>query len=53
MSVQELANATGLTSMSIYRYESGVRIPKFDDALRIAGALGVEVTDLIERKGTR
>lgn len=54
MSVQELADAAGLSFMSIYRYEAGTRMPKFTDALKIAKVLGVSVYDLIERKdGTR
>lgn len=53
MTMQELADATGLGYMTIFRYETGARMPKFDDAVRIAKVLGVEVTDLIERKVPR
>lgn len=53
MTIQELAETTGLGYITIIRYETGARMPKFDDAVRIANALGVQVTDLIERKVPR
>lgn len=50
MSGKMLARLTGLSLMSIYRYETGERVPKLDDAVKIARALGVRVEDLIDRK---
>lgn len=48
MSKSELARETGLSRMSIDRYEKGIRTPSVPVAQRIASALGVEWTKFFE-----
>lgn len=48
MSKSELARETGLSRMSIDRYEKGERLPSVPTAQRIAAALGVEWTKFFE-----
>ena len=43
-----LAEAVGVTEVSMSRYVSGERIPKAPIAIRMADALGVDVKDLYE-----
>ena len=50
MSVTELACAAGITRMSIYRYEQGVRTPTIDVAGRIANVLGVTIDELMRAR---
>ena len=45
---KELAEKSGLSLMSIRRYESGERQPKYDQLKEIASALDVPVFDLLE-----
>lgn len=44
----ELARLTGVTPMSISYYERGLRTPRVENISKIAAALGVTVTDLLE-----
>lgn len=46
---KELADAIGVSKTSIYLYETGRAVPAADKVKRIAGALGVSVSDIIER----
>ena len=46
MTQRELAEVVGMTEVTISRYVNGERIPKISDALTLAKALNVEVTDL-------
>lgn len=48
MSQEALANASGVTRVSIARYESGERIPPLDIAARIARALNCTIDDLMK-----
>lgn len=48
MSQEALANASGVTRVSIARYESGERIPPLDIAARIAHALNCKIDDLMK-----
>ena len=50
MTVTELAETVGCNPMSIYRYETGHRIPDVDVAMKIANALGVTVDELMGKK---
>lgn len=51
MSKSELARETGLSRMSIDRYEKGIRTPSVPVAQRIAAALGVDWTKFFEEQG--
>lgn len=48
MSQQELADAAGVTRVTIARYEAGERIPNAVTAVKLAAALGCTVEDLIK-----
>jgi len=48
MTQAELASKLGVTPTVIGQYERGVRNPKFDALRRIATALGVELTALVD-----
>ena len=50
LSVKSLAATVGVSAMSIYRYETGHRLPDIDVAFKIAKALGVTVDELIGKK---
>lgn len=53
MTMQELAEAVGVSAAAICRYERGIRTPKLPIAKRIAKVLGLpwyEVIDNGERK---
>lgn len=52
MGVDDLANASGVSRMSIGQYLSGKREPRPKTAGRIARALGVDVTDIIDTNAT-
>ncbi len=41
---EDLAKKTGLSRSTIVNFERGKRIPRIDDLMKIAGALGVEAT---------
>ncbi len=45
---EKLAEKTGLSKMSIRRYETGERQPKVDQLFKIAHALEVPIIDLLE-----
>ena len=47
---QELATASGVTYVSIGRYERGERVPDINTAAKLAAALGCTVDDLIEKE---
>lgn len=47
---QELATASGVTYVSIGRYERGERVPDINTAAKLAVALGCTVDDLIEKE---
>lgn len=53
MGVDDLANASGVSRMSIGQYLSGKREPRPKTAGRIARALGVDVTDIIANTPAR
>lgn len=48
MSQEALATASGVTRVSISRYESGERVPPLDIAARIARALNCKIDDLLK-----
>ena len=50
VSVKTLADAAGVSPMSIYRYETAHRMPDILVAAKIAKALGCTVDELIGRK---
>ena len=50
MSMQDLANATGIGRSSINNYERSVAEPSFENLCTIARVLGVEITDLVEER---
>lgn len=43
----ELAEKAGVSTMTIRRYESGDRKPRLEEALKITGALGLALKDLL------
>lgn len=49
MSQEALALASGVSRISIIRYEAGERFPDLEAAARIAKALGCKLDDLIEK----
>ena len=49
MSQESLAQAVGVSRVSIVRYETGERKPALDVAAKIAKALGCKVDDLIDK----
>ena len=48
MTTSELSLKSGVSRVSICRYETGKREPKLSDALRIAKALDCSVEELME-----
>lgn len=52
ISQRALADAVGVSSMTIYRIENGLHRPTVDLALRIAEELGVPQFALMERTRT-
>ena len=52
MSMKDLAEACGLTSMAISNYESGKRQPDIDTINSLAKALGVNVVDFLASRNT-
>lgn len=44
---QEVADAAGMSVMTIRRYESGERTPNIESLRKIAGAMGCSVADII------
>lgn len=51
LTLEQLAIKSGVSRVSITRYENGKREPKVGDALKIARALGCTVEELIEDDG--
>lgn len=47
MTQAKLAAISGVAAISIHQYEAGKRHPQLEQALRIAGALGVEWTEFV------
>jgi transcriptional regulator with XRE-family HTH domain len=47
LSTTQLAAAAGLTEMTVRGYEAGRRVPSVDRAIRLAAALGCQLTDLV------
>lgn len=47
---RSLASVTGLSEVTINQYVAGLKLPKADNAKKIAEALGCEIEDLFERK---
>lgn len=48
MSQESLAAASGVTRVSIARYEAGERVPSLEIAARIARALNCKIDDLMK-----
>lgn len=48
LTIEELSEKSGISRVSINRYELGLRMPDLDVALSIANALKCTVDDLIE-----
>jgi transcriptional regulator with XRE-family HTH domain len=48
ISQEKLAQRTGISAMSILRYEQGRRTPTIDLAERIAKVLGCKLKDMLE-----
>lgn len=48
MSQESLATASGVTRVSIARYEAGERVPSLEIAARIARALNCKIDDLMK-----
>lgn len=49
LTLKELANKAGISYSSIFRYESGERVPTLDVAAKLAAALNCSVDDLIRK----
>jgi len=47
---RSLARVTGLSEVTINQYVAGLKLPRADNAKKIAEALGCEIEDLFERK---
>ena len=50
MSMKEVAEACGVSSMTISNYESGNRTPDMDMISKLANCLGVRITDFLESR---
>ncbi|MBR3239511.1 MAG: helix-turn-helix transcriptional regulator [Oscillospiraceae bacterium] len=48
LTLEQLAAKSGVSRVSITRYENGQRVPKLDDALKIARALDCTVEELVD-----
>ncbi|MBE5920880.1 MAG: helix-turn-helix domain-containing protein [Pseudobutyrivibrio ruminis] len=53
MSMKDLADAVGVTSMAISNYESGKRQPDIDIINKMAEALGIKVVDFLASRNSR
>ena len=51
MTQQELAELSGVSRISIARYETGKVSPNIRALKRIASALKVKIEDLVDKKG--
>ena len=47
LSARELSELSGISMLSIYRYETGERSPRISDLDKLANAMRVSVFDLI------
>lgn len=52
MTLEELSKASGVSRVSINRYELGERSPNVYIAKKLADALGCTIEDLIDEKST-
>ena len=52
MTLEELSKASGVSRVSINRYELGERSPNIFIAKKLADALGCTIEDLIDEKST-
>lgn len=52
MTLEELSKASGVSRVSINRYELGERSPNIYIAKKLADALGCAIEDLIDEKST-
>lgn len=50
VSVEELAEKTGIGRSTIYNYENGLFSPTIDALGKIADALGVQIEELYEKE---
>lgn len=50
LSQRELADKTGLTLMTIWRYEANERVPSVINAIKIAKALNCTVDELVKEQ---
>ncbi len=53
MSMKELADAVGVTSMAISNYESGKRQPEIETITKMAEVLGIKVVDFLTSRNKR
>lgn len=51
MTINDLSNQSGITRIAIRKILSGVQNPKPKTIGRLAAALGVDVTEIIEAEG--
>lgn len=51
MTQEQLAQAAGIHRVTIARYESGATSPTVRSLEKLAAAMGVPVSDLVDRKG--
>lgn len=51
MTQAQLATASGVHRVTISRLEIGETVPTVDTLIRLAGALGVGIGDLLETEG--
>lgn len=50
VSVEELAEKTGIGRSTLYNYENGIFSPTIDALEKIADALGVQIEELYEKE---
>ena len=53
LSVSQLSDLSGITSVSIYNVEKGLTLPTATNLIRLAGALGVPVGVFLECQAPR
>lgn len=51
MSVPDLASAVGISAVSVYRYEQGLRTMDVNTAAKIARVFKCSIEELIQKKG--
>lgn len=52
MTIEELAQKSGLTQAAISQIETGIRDPQLRSVIKITEALGVKLAKLLERKAS-